>query len=284
MRGYRSAVLWAVSVWLICFSAFLASPTPVHAGEIIVDPDAGTLSVGGGPYASSVLWNGVTISNGGIGSDGAREYLVHGDFIVNAGDTVTADLNTVLGVRFVVGNNALWPGRSTSRRSGRQVAPAAVAAASPAEAVSAVPGSAGAALAPTAAAKAGQVGAAAMAAFGCSTVDQDAVRESQRTREIRPSPASPEAWAPMAAWVQPGNAASTVPTQPGMPSEAARAATAALAATAAKAATAATAGPDRAAVAVVMAAPAGVPWKSAPSAKSPSIPRAISAPAAPTPD
>lgn len=97
MRYYYSAFALVLNV---CLLSPMAS-----AGVLTVDPDSGTLS-DGGAYAPSMVWNGVTIKAGGLDADGAREYLVYGDFIVGAADTVTAKLGTALGVRFIVGNDA----------------------------------------------------------------------------------------------------------------------------------------------------------------------------------
>lgn len=103
---------------LLCFGV-----TPVAATMITVNPQTGQLNVGGG-FSSSVTWNGVRIEDAGIGADGLRQYLVHGDFLVQPGDTVTAVISTEStaqpGVRFIVGNNAILGGTFEFSGSGRR--------------------------------------------------------------------------------------------------------------------------------------------------------------------
>lgn len=103
--------------------AGLLSSGLAHALVLTVDPDGGKLSISGGSWASEVLWKGSTIKAAGIASDGVYEFLVHGDFTVATGDTVTAPLGSQRAVRFVVGNNANLTGGlfdfSASGLSGR---------------------------------------------------------------------------------------------------------------------------------------------------------------------
>ncbi len=93
-----------------------------RADVLTVNPDTGQLS-NGGAFAASVDWHGVQITDGGTGQDHARQYLVHGDFTVNSGDTVTATLslgNYSRPVRFIVANNATLAGTIDMSGSGTQ--------------------------------------------------------------------------------------------------------------------------------------------------------------------
>ena len=92
------------------------------ADLMTVDPGAGTIQINDGSFLTDVLWHGVSIRDGGLGADGARDYLVYGDLTVEVGDAVTATAGSTRGVRFIVGNDALLLGRldfSAAGRSGR---------------------------------------------------------------------------------------------------------------------------------------------------------------------
>ena len=113
MRRVCSSSVIVLVVWV--------SATTVTAGPILtVNPDLGTLSTDGSTWVSSLVWNGTTIKAGGIGADGVRQYMVYGDFNVGATDVVTAQLGTLSGVRFVVGNNANLAGTFSFSALGRQ--------------------------------------------------------------------------------------------------------------------------------------------------------------------
>jgi len=105
----------AVATSCACALAVASFPGPIALGSTLtVDSDAGTLSTDGSSWSSSVQWHGVTISAGGLGADGAREYLVHGDFMVDSDDEVTGVLSDAAQaqhpVRFIVGNDAYLDG------------------------------------------------------------------------------------------------------------------------------------------------------------------------------
>ena len=95
------------------------------AGDIIltVDSNAGTLSTDGSTFTASLQWHGVTVTAGGVSADGAREYLVHGDFTVSTGETVTGVLGSLARpqrpVRLIVGGDAILAGTLNFGASGR---------------------------------------------------------------------------------------------------------------------------------------------------------------------
>ena len=107
---WRSATIARRVAVLLGLAAAVAVVPCAAAATLEVDPDMGLLRIDSNPFVGSVDWHGVTIFDGGIGADGAREYLVHGDFNVPAGDVVTATLGSLRGVRFAVGNDALLAG------------------------------------------------------------------------------------------------------------------------------------------------------------------------------
>jgi len=91
------------------------------AGSVLtVDPDSGRLSTDGTTWVERLVWNGATVMAGGLGPDGAREFLVFGDFNVEVGDMVTAKLDTAAAVRFIVGNNANLAGTFDFSAAGSQ--------------------------------------------------------------------------------------------------------------------------------------------------------------------
>ena len=54
----------------VCLTVWMLIGTGYAAADVLtVDPDAGTLSVDGGAYAATVNWQGVQISNGGVGGE-----------------------------------------------------------------------------------------------------------------------------------------------------------------------------------------------------------------------
>ena len=114
MKDLRHTARRTALISLACISVALITPGSADANDLTVNPDTGMLSVNASPFAWTVVWKGRTITNGGIGPDGAREYLVRGNFIVDADDTVTAVLSSSLyaqrPVRFIVGNDAVLAG------------------------------------------------------------------------------------------------------------------------------------------------------------------------------
>ncbi|HUU10764.1 MAG TPA: hypothetical protein VM431_09520, partial [Phycisphaerae bacterium] len=113
MNRFRFSLVVVLAVWV-------SSTTAIAGMTLTVDPDAGKLSTDGATWLSSLMWNGTTIKAGGLGADGAREYMVFGDFNVGAADTVTARLGTQRGVRFIVGNNATLAGTFNFAATGQQ--------------------------------------------------------------------------------------------------------------------------------------------------------------------
>ena len=111
-------LLCALSLLALCAAPAIGGMT------LTADPDAGTLSTDGVTFVPSVVWHGATISGGGVGADGAREYLVYGDFVVEDADLVTAVLKGTAApqrpVRFLVGNNAILAGTFDFSASGQQ--------------------------------------------------------------------------------------------------------------------------------------------------------------------
>jgi hypothetical protein len=95
-----------------------------HSATLTVNPDTGQIS-NGGAFASSVTWNGVTISAGSL-AGGVYSFNVAGNFTVNATDIVTATDGTGNAVRFNVTGDANiasgatfnFSANTTTRKSG----------------------------------------------------------------------------------------------------------------------------------------------------------------------
>jgi hypothetical protein len=96
-------------VLLCSLASITLTASNARADYLSLDSDSGTLSVNDGAYHSSVTWRGATITDGGVGADGAREYLVYGDFLLNSGDSLS-ERGGSLGVRMIVGNDATISG------------------------------------------------------------------------------------------------------------------------------------------------------------------------------
>ena len=74
--------------------------------DLVLNPDSGTLSVNGAAFLAEVEFNGVTIRADAV-SQSVRRYLVLGDFVLNAGDTLEAVGGSNRGVEILVGNDAI---------------------------------------------------------------------------------------------------------------------------------------------------------------------------------
>ncbi len=90
--------------WLTILSGFVTTAS-LQAALLTVNPDAGTLSLDGGAFSTSVTFRGVRIADGGLEGN-TRVYRVHGDFELLNADRLTATDGSIRAVRFVTGDDA----------------------------------------------------------------------------------------------------------------------------------------------------------------------------------
>lgn len=93
---------------LLCGGLIVAAGAvtlPVFAATLTIDSDAGLLSVDGGSFTASVVFNGQAIQAAGLTAEGVRQVLVPGDLTLSATDRVTSTVGGLRPVEFVVGND-----------------------------------------------------------------------------------------------------------------------------------------------------------------------------------